>query len=195
MTATQRERAKLHADEKSGTRVLDEVGAEVSKGVDFQFNRPAKTVVAALTDLACKSTNVFIANVQSVDSHPILDGTFIFSDYEVRVTEAFRGASLPGLGVGGLATVTRPGGAIVIDGKPVRATISTFPSLTLGDTYLFFGTYVPAAEAVRTTDWQGQFRLLNGRAVPVVWFHAIGVTSDGIDLDLVQRTLRNVTCR
>jgi len=196
MTKVQRARAKLYAEFKGRDRLLDK-NFSTDRFVDFISFPRTRTVEAALTDLACTSTHVLLAQVQSVESHPTEDGTFIFSDYDVRVIEAFRGEARPGAGARGVATFTRPGGSIIVDALPVpvEAMVSTFPSLTNGDTYLLFGTYVAEAEAVRTADWQGQFRLVDQRVIPLVTFDAIGVTPDGIDLGRVQRALRSVSCR
>ncbi|HUF48988.1 MAG TPA: hypothetical protein VMM93_14315 [Vicinamibacterales bacterium] len=115
------------------------------------------------TELRCAADHVFIGTVEASRSLPIADGTFLFTEYTVMVTEDI----VPGPGLvegppqGARVTVLRPGGSIQVGEHTVTAYISDVPTLVTGASYLFFEKRVGATGAYRSAHHLGTFSVSN----------------------------------
>jgi hypothetical protein len=138
MTPLERRHSEQFDSFRTGTRILDRL--ETVK----KFAHPSDTSVRVTIDSlvanhTCANPSVFVGRVESQRSHPISDGTFLFTDYVVRVEQLVRNrGARPSLSPGRTIVVARPGGAIDIGGVTVTATHDMYPPLRTGGLYLFF---------------------------------------------------------
>ncbi len=148
MTPAQRVHAELYKDFAGDTKVLD-AGIVIERLVHSASSPIAgRTTDKAVGEMACTVDTVFVGQVIGQTVMPTLDGTFLFTDYQVDVTDVIRepkAGSTPAR-----AVVTRPGGFVERDGVKVGVTVNTWPLLKVGATYLFFGQLVPQTRAYRT---------------------------------------------
>jgi hypothetical protein len=126
-------------------RILD-TGQSI-KLAGEEGSEPGKTGRELIAQLACASDAVFEGTVELGQTHPTGDGTFLFTDYYVRVTRVVRSTAIKARMIGYVEVVTRPGGHVEVSGKSVTATVTTFPPLQVGLSYLFFGTWHPTEQA------------------------------------------------
>ena len=112
-------------------------------------------------ELRCAADQVFIGTIEDSQSLPIADGTFLFTEYAVMVTEAIAPAPGEGGRAGSRLTVLRPGGSIRVEETAITAFISDVPRLETGASYLFFENGVPATGATRSAHADGTFAVSN----------------------------------
>lgn len=87
------------------------------------------------------------------------DDAFLFTDYDVVLTEVVKDNSAKPLTVGATIIVTRPGGKVVVNGIIVRAHDSGFEPLELNRPLLLFLRYIPESGAYRATRDTGTFEV------------------------------------
>lgn len=105
---------------------------------------------AFFNQLAGESEVILKGMVQSKSSQLTNDEAYIFTDYEVQVTEVIKNISVGVTNPGARITITRPGGRVILGGKFVKATASEYGLLPVGSMeVLFFLKYVPETGAYR----------------------------------------------
>jgi hypothetical protein len=199
MTSKQRVHAKEHGRRfKSPFKLLDELTSVVVHA-DSTFARPDDKPIAIddfVRAQACSSQGVFTGLITSATSNPTEDGTFLFTDYEVRVGDRFRmplgGSATPR---GSLVTVTRAGGKIVIDGVTVRAEHGDYPALRVGARYCFFVNYIDATASFITVSPDGLFAMRGERSVTVRPSWKIKDAQDGFSNEHLLQVLKTLKCR
>jgi hypothetical protein len=197
MTAAQRVHGSLFHEVKGSTRLLDE---KVSV-IDFvdRLEQPSRPLAHIVSDLACASDATFSGIVRTAASYPTLDGTFLFSEYGVKVTQIFRKSEAvqfrEELTKDPLITVIRPGGEMSVEGVRVNATSKDFPALVIGNEYVFFVAYVAETGSFRTADFRGTFTLSNSQARNLKSIQADEADlSIGVSRGLFIGLLRNLSC-
>jgi hypothetical protein len=140
MTPVQVHHSKLYDDFKTRSRPLD-TGWSITRTLEWRDSRRTEWHTLQLPTLVhnvkCPSDGSFLGTVLSAVSNPIADGTFLFTDYEVRLDEVFRMPPAPVRRVGATVVVTRPGGRLTVDGTTVQAVVSDMPLLALNKQYVF----------------------------------------------------------
>lgn len=88
------------------------------------------------------------------------DDAFVFTDYDVVVTEVLKNNVTAPIDTGAMITVTRPGGRVVLDGVIVEAEDRAFEPLPINsnDVVLFL-KYIPETGAYKATIDTGCFEL------------------------------------
>src|SRR5262245_59170753 len=143
MTPSQREIARTYRGLSiTHDRVLDDqVSVSISSEEDF-FIPPGRSPSLSefLRERKCGTDATVMGTVTSARSYPTEDGEFLFTEYSVDVLESVQ---IPGLANSnrGDITVVRIGGALIVDGVRVSATIDSVPLLAVGKTYILFGKY------------------------------------------------------
>ena len=200
MTAAQREHAKLfkHFRQGSRDRLLDR-GLSLDITRDFvslsTSGRPAPEVLA---EVACGADAVFAGEVISAETLPTEDGAFLFTDYQILLSEVFR--ARPGIDIsrGETVVLSRPGGETVVDGTRVAVTITGFRPLSSDASYVFAVQYLRRTRSFWSENSDGLFSLVDSRIKPT---SALGLSDqsayvNGWDLPAVRESLRGgVSCR
>jgi hypothetical protein len=114
-------------------------------------------------DLTCQADVVLVGSVRSKDSYLTDDETFIFSEYKVRVKEVIKNNNAFPLQPGTHVEVVYPGGAVLIDGRKVRAIDKSFHPLKANKEYLLFLKYIPETGAYKVFNSQGNYLITKGR--------------------------------
>jgi hypothetical protein len=110
--------------------------------------------------LANASDAIIRGRVVAKASQITEDDTFIFTDYDVEVTEVFGNNKTSPLATGRNIVVTRPGGKIVVDGIIVEVTDDHFLPLPVdGNEVVLFLHYIPETGAYQATRDTGSFQL------------------------------------
>jgi hypothetical protein len=142
-------------DRKTTVHVIaDEVGV---------MNPPSREDI--VRRLTCTAAAVFTGTVLSSASFPTDDGTFLFSDYQVRIDDVLK---MPAPEAqrhrADTVVVNRPGGRIVVEGTPIEAWASLFPALKASTQYVFFVTYHATTRTFQTDEARGVFEIAGGSA-------------------------------
>lgn len=201
MTPVQREHAKLHKGIPGRSKVLDDPLDTVSTARPGHFGNPndpdtSVSSEAALTKLACESDAVFVGVVTSAVSNPVQDGTYLFTDYNLSVTESIAGKRA--VKDGSTVVLTRRGGRITLPTHRVVETVSSqFPLLTVKGEYLLFAKLVPATRGYQSIA-DGAFVITDGKAVPLSPLSVRKddpLVADGFPTKSVFALLRSASCR
>jgi hypothetical protein len=171
MSDKQRAHSKLYKEYKPDVnlRALAESShedVEVVNGIPqkaFNSSSPPFNLQDFLRDLASKSDAVVIGAVNKKTSFLTADENFVFSDYELDVEEILKDNSAQPINVKSI-TVTRPGGAVVLGRRMVRATDQSLEPLVPGNRYLLFLEFIPDTGAYKAFNSKGSF-LLDGDKV------------------------------
>lgn len=206
MTPIQREHSKLHGKHPGWPRVLDGELSVATSAKDGHFSMPDGNDVPktpepsaqrVLEDLTCESDAVFVATVSSSVSNPIDDGTYLFTDYNVLVTEPIR-FTKGNIGRNSTVVITRSGGRIVLpNGRTVETVDPSFPLLQVNKRYLLFTKFVPSTKAYRSAIETGTFAVDGRYSTPLVPLAAAAddLSSAGYPLETLIPLLRHASCR
>lgn len=140
------------------------------------------------------SDAVIRASAKTKISQITEDGAFVFTDYDVVLTEVLKDNPDKPLGtVGATITVTRPGGKVVVDGIVVKASDRGFEPLPLNRPLLLFLRYIPETEAYRATRDVGTFEVDGSSIRPLTKApFPPGVLRDGVSS---LQTIRAISTR
>lgn len=119
-----------------------------------------------LKNLACKSDVIVVGKVTSKASQFSEDGGFIFTDYEIDVEKFLKNNNTQNIDKSSI-TITRPGGAVQVNGHISRAADTAFKPLQLGNRYLLFLHSIPNTGAYQTLGGDGSFLLNHNTVVPL----------------------------
>jgi hypothetical protein len=186
MTQKQREHSKLYK-QYSGRRNISEL---VTKEVDFKIVVKSEPQPAFMQDLACEADAVIIGAIQSKSSQLTEDKNFIFTDYDLVVEEVLKDNFSSPINPGATITVTRPGGAIKLKSKIVRATDESFKPFAIDGHYLLFLRYLPASNSYQAVNSAGGFRIENGKVFQLRKDQLLDVSKSTNDRDVFVSNVR-----
>lgn len=156
MTEKQREHSKIFRGLDShggGKKIKDLVAAQGDVNVwgplDCGPYMPLPDLSQFLTTMACEADAVVLGFVNSKSSNLTDAGNFLFTDYEVTVKEALKTNAAAPFAPGEQITVTRSGGAVMLNGHVVRAINQNQKNLQIGKFYLLYLRYIPKTGAYR----------------------------------------------
>ena len=160
LTPQQREHSKLYEAYEKKDKIRDVLmkrqGGLVSFSTACSFFS-LKPLPALVTELAEKADAVVIATFVSKSSQITTNGTYIFTDYELRIEEALKDGRTGTLKPDTTITVTRPGGKVLLYGQIASFTALTFKPLVPGRRYLLFLNYLPSTGAYRAVNADSSF--------------------------------------
>ena len=166
LTPQQREHSKLYdsygGQEKIRDRLLKHPGGIVSLSTACPF-LPGKSVPDVVTELAEKADAIVTASFVSKSSQITASGTYVFTDYELRVEEVLKDAVTHHLKPETNITVTRPGGKVLLFGQTASFTSFAFKPLMPGRRYLLFLAYLPSTNAFRAVNHESSFDITDTR--------------------------------
>ena len=162
MTEQQKQHSKLY--ERSGRRNLRNYGKSITVVITLPFveadnEKPPSTIDKLLQSITCDADVVVVGTVTSKTSQLTEDGSFVFTDYEVQIQETVKNKLSAPIQPSLSITVTRPGGAVNLNGKILTVTDKSFQPLEVGKVYLLFLQKVSSTGAYRTVNNEGSFEL------------------------------------
>lgn len=111
-------------------------------------------------ELAQASDAVILGKVTKKVSQITENDAFVFTDYDVAVTEVLKNNATTPIDAGATITVTRPGGIVLLDGMIVEAEDMAFQPLSINDhDVILFLRFVPETGAYKATRHNGSFEL------------------------------------
>lgn len=116
-----------------------------------------------VTEMAEKADAVVMVTFVSKSSQITTNGTYIFTDYELRIEEALKDARTGTLKPETTITVTRPGGKVLLYGKLASILLLSTKPLLPGRRYLLFLSYLPSTGAYREAHPNGTFDITDTR--------------------------------
>jgi hypothetical protein len=131
-------------------------------------NAPALTDTEFLVKMSCQADALVIGTVQNKSSQLTEDGKFAFSQYGLHVNEILKNNNgATALTLNSDLEITRPGGAIRLNGRVIRVADESFPRLEVGAQYLVFLKFIPATGSYKALR-QGDYELIGDRFSPLV---------------------------
>jgi hypothetical protein len=106
-----------------------------------------------------RESDVVVRGVVISGETRVIGETDIVTDFAVQVLESLRARSKI---QGTTVTVRQPGGAVVIDGRTIRAVDDEFPPLLPSEEYVLFLSRLPSGMYAATRGAQSVFQVTNG---------------------------------
>lgn len=172
MTEKQKHHSKIFKrfEGSTGGRKLRDIAAE--RGDVYVVNMVADGKIIEnldlpqyLTKLTCKASAVVIGTVSNKSSQLLEEGTFTFTDYEIKVSEVLKDNAVAPITRTQLLTYTSPGGAVELKGKVISAVDFRSEPLHVGEQYLLYLTFIPETGSYKgfSNDVEGDtFEIKNG---------------------------------
>lgn len=166
MTGSQREHSKLYDNRVRGRKKLGDIKQSVNIIIPVPWFEPAEENTPTATSIedilqaeACRADVVVLGVVKSKASQITEDGYAIFTDYEVDVEEVLKGSSDTKVQPNGKIVVTRPGGAVKLNGNVIRMIDKSFQPLETGERYLLFLRFIPSTGAYQWVSEESSFEI------------------------------------
>ena len=121
-----------------------------------------------LHNLTCQADAVVIGTVKSKASQIIEEGTFVFTDYELTVTDVLKNNPAAPIVPTNIITYTSPGGAVESNGHVIRAVNRSRDPLQIGENYLLYLKFIPETGAYKgfSSSRDGDtFQIKNGAVI------------------------------
>lgn len=164
LTAQQKEHSKLYEEPYKSERKIRDVLLEKPGGLTAYRTAcifiPGKPMPSIVSELAEQADAIVTASFVSKFSQITANGTYVFTDYDLRIQEILKSNS-GALRTDQIITVTRPGGKVLLYGQTATFTSLAFKPLLPGHRYLMFLTYLPATGAYRAVSHEGTFDITN----------------------------------
>lgn len=182
LSQKQSEHSKLFAQHRTGRKLRD-ITASGTGEIVVTSTAPKPFIVGNsrcptyprpyLRNIAREADAIIIGTVIDKDYSQLTDnGEFIFSDYRVRAEDVIKNnASIPIVSTAEII-VTRPGGAVELNGRVVRGVTGNFKPFQVGERHLLFLKFVPKT-ASYVAFGNGSYALRNDKAISL--FNALGV--------------------
>jgi hypothetical protein len=150
------------ADEGDG----GEINVESLPGTpELSQSGEAATPSDLLATNAAQADAVVIGIVSGKTSQLNEAETFVFTDYGLNVVEVLKNNESAPISGNSAITVTRPGGAVQVEGHVVRAIDRTAKPLKVGEKYLLFLRFLPATNAYLASEGPSSFKLEGGKVL------------------------------
>jgi hypothetical protein len=118
-----------------------------------------------LRGMTCDSDTILIGQVKDKVSQLTENGEFTFTDYEIIVEDVLKNNAAVLINPQGNITVTRPGGAIELNGRIIRGIDLSYKPFEMGSRVLLFLKFIPATGAYETFRSEGGFMLTGNELV------------------------------
>lgn len=144
-TPRQREHGKLF--KHSGPKLI-EIAAkrsgdiEVQEGEDLLIQIPDASKRPLFLSAVCNADAVVTGTLINKASQLTAEGTFVFTDHDLRVEEVIKNNTAAPIGPESTITVTRDGGVVQLNHRVLRAQPDFEPPV-VGNRYLLFLRFIP----------------------------------------------------
>lgn len=161
MTDKQRAHSKLYPQSPRGKKLRDfPKGIEIVIGLPLPQQSTSSRITSSfefMERMACDSDAVVLGMIENRSSQLTETGDFIFTDYDIKVEEVLKNNSVAAIQSSETITVTRPGGAVSLNGQIYRVKDKSFRNLQPGKTYLLFLDFIPNTKAYQPVNSEGSF--------------------------------------
>jgi uncharacterized membrane-anchored protein YhcB (DUF1043 family) len=118
--------------------------------------------------LSQESSVVIRGKVVKKDSQITEDEGFIFTDYDIKLTEVLKNSASTPLDIGSVITVTHPGGKVLLDGIVVKAIDEAYlPLPTNGMEVVLFLKFLPETTSYQLARDTGAFEIASSQLHPL----------------------------
>lgn len=165
ITDKQKEHSKLYKSYGRGKKLREmkgegEVGYRVGVPLQTITPGPPPSYYQFISKLVCDADAVVIAEVKNKTSLLTDTEDFIFTDYELSVSEVLKDNSNAHISPNDVITTTRPGGTVQLnDGRTATIQLDSVPPFKVGSKYLLFLQYLPATGAYKAFTSEGSYEL------------------------------------
>lgn len=155
---------KLTELSESGKRRGNKKEIGVSLGVPLIPTVGGSVITSSefVNNLACKANAVVIGSVRSKTAHLTEDETFVYTEYELLVSDVLKNNLASPIEINKTIQITRPGGLIKLDDQIIRVVDQLYEPLAIRKEYLLFLNFIPAANGYVVSSAEGDFALENG---------------------------------
>lgn len=168
MTERQREHSKLYQQYRTDKKLRDinvpgTSDVKVGAGTSLPMGDPSAAPFnrnSFLMRLACNADAVLVGLVNDKTSQLTEDEGFIFTDYGYVVEAILKNNGAAPAQVNDAITITRPGGAVRLNGRVFRAEDESFKMLSVNTRYVMFLRYIRATGAYQAINSKATFGLL-----------------------------------
>ncbi|GEM_PF-1085304 len=186
MTPMQREHSKLYLLYYGNRQKLVEDRAIEDRTV---FSPPPLPILSPsgeppappFASLACEADAVVVATVRSKASQLTEEEAFIFTDYEMTVEEILKNNPASPITLQGSIMVTRPSGAVEIEGHKIKVVESLFAPLKGGHRYLLFLDFNHSLGTYRAFRSKGSFEIRGNRIIKLTMEYLPQEIENGAD--------------
>lgn len=156
LTERQKKHSKLYERYTTGHRLDVPAGGD---GAEVYVDPPTQVLSGEpsvngfaefLARAGCAADLVVVARVTGKSSQLTEDRSFIFTDYEVSAEEVLKADPRAPVAPQAGLVVTRPGGAVRLNGRVAKATDASYQKLEVGRQYLLFLKQVESTGAYET---------------------------------------------
>lgn len=166
LTERQKEHSKLYQTDERKEKIRDVLmkrsGGLTSHSI-LCFSFSLEPLPPLVNELAEKADAVVSASFVAKTSQITSGGTYVFTDYELRIDEVFKDTRSRPLKPDATITVTRHCGKVLLYGQIVWFTSTAFKPLQPGRQYLLFLSYVPSTGAYHAVDANSSFDITDTR--------------------------------
>jgi hypothetical protein len=168
MTEKQRQHSKLYDKSGRSRKKLSDSPGDLkliikTPWVDAVNDSPSTSTEAFLQTATCEAQAIVIGRVKNKTSMLTEDGRFVFTDYELQVEEKVKDNPDAPIQPEGVITVSRPGGAVELNGKTFRVTDESYESMQLNGRYLLLLRYIPTTGAYQAINSHASFELKDNK--------------------------------
>jgi hypothetical protein len=138
---------------------------KVDKDLQIIIGEPYSSSEADMTQeeyikkLTCGADTIFSGRVLRKSSQLSEDNKSVFTDYEIEIANTIKNSTPLALEIGDVATVSRSGGAVKLNGFLVDVLDKSFKRLIVGEQYLLFVNYLSDTESFVSSDREGVFEI------------------------------------
>lgn len=166
LSAQQKEHSKPYDSYKGSGKISDQVKGKNELTINvlppLPVLSPRDEQSSEVTEQAEKADAVVIASVVSKSSQITTRGTFIFTDFEVRIEEALSGDSHK-LKPQASITVTRPGGKVLLNGQVITFNVESYRPFMPGHRYLLFLKFLPITGTYQAVNQNSSFDISDSK--------------------------------
>jgi len=168
ITEKQRQHSKLYDKNLRSRKRLSDSPRDIELKITTPWVEAAdecssNSTEAFLQTATCDAQAIVIGLVKNKTSMLTEDGRFVFTDYEVQIDELIKDNPGAPIQPGSVLIVTRPGGAVALDGKTFRVTDESFKPMELNGRYLLLLRFIPTTGAYQAVNSHASFELKNNQ--------------------------------
>lgn len=158
MTEKQEKHSRLYGRYNAGTKIhnllkLDDGPIFVRRSLPFPFGSTEQVRSDnRLKRITCAAEAIIVGTIKSSVSQITAGEDFLFTDYELVVEEVIKNNTPRVIDQESDVSITRPGGAVLINNKRITAIDESFLPLRKGKRYLLFLRYLPETESFESIE-------------------------------------------